>query len=750
MHINTRIRPILILMIVFLSGFCSLVYQVAWERVIKINLGGDQISSFIVTSSFILGLGIGAYLFKSSFKQPLKVYAIIELFIAIYAIFSYTTFTEVIDLSNLLVFEFFENYYSRSYTIIISFILLVPPCILIGGTLPIFLDCFISSKNYSSQKIGLIYGINTLGACVGIGSIPTLFFNHIDIPTTLIVVGVFNLLLSTLLYLLHIRNFDPKNLHENSKIELSVLQKESNHKLKILAFFSGGIALLMEIIFFRLASTNWPSSAYNFPMILIIFLFFMSLGSIYFSSLVRDSTLKANKVIFSLFTGLIITIFWIIFIQTSFSTTSIFSIAIKYLLMVGPFAFIQGGIFPIILGLSAKDKSSLTSTTGILYLLNSIGAFSIVLISQFLLIELIGLKGLIMFLAFLCFISLIICISNSENEQRKIFARNFAFILAFFLIFYQSINNKTWNIFIFNEFGENMETSQGPTGIATILWKIDDRLNRVGEVKINSHYMSQLPNHPSHVILEIFGLAASKKDEILALGLGGGGMIRELNREEKIKKITIAEWSQEIISLLSSDNQKLVLDNIMSSPKVEVIQADARQLIKLMKNRSKDIIIDNLAYTYMSGATSVKSVEYFNELSRVLKTDGILILAINARNKIHEKPVIAGVLQSFESVFTYQNTLIASNKSLDCFFQEGNLKKLNMLCPISKSEFVDIYNNHRDLLPEEFYKSDYSVFINKFIERKKEEHEEINPIYDNFPVYEYYLCSFLETSKCIL
>lgn len=68
----------LIPVLVFFSGFCSLVYQVSWERIIKFSLGGDQVSSFIVTSSFLIGLGLGAFLFRRSFKNPLKAYAIIE------------------------------------------------------------------------------------------------------------------------------------------------------------------------------------------------------------------------------------------------------------------------------------------------------------------------------------------------------------------------------------------------------------------------------------------------------------------------------------------------------------------------------------------------------------------------------------------------------------------------------------------------------------------------------------------------
>jgi hypothetical protein len=52
-----------VFLIVGFAGFCSLVYQVVWERTLKYNFGGDSVSAAIVTATFLLGLGIGAVAF---------------------------------------------------------------------------------------------------------------------------------------------------------------------------------------------------------------------------------------------------------------------------------------------------------------------------------------------------------------------------------------------------------------------------------------------------------------------------------------------------------------------------------------------------------------------------------------------------------------------------------------------------------------------------------------------------------------
>ncbi len=53
---GSKLHQTLIIFIVTISGFCSLVYQVAWDRIIRYNFGGDSVSSAIVTSTFLLGV----------------------------------------------------------------------------------------------------------------------------------------------------------------------------------------------------------------------------------------------------------------------------------------------------------------------------------------------------------------------------------------------------------------------------------------------------------------------------------------------------------------------------------------------------------------------------------------------------------------------------------------------------------------------------------------------------------------------
>lgn len=747
-----NIKVSLIPLIVFLSGFCSLVYQVAWERIIKSNTGGDQVSSFIVTSTFILGLGLGAYLFRKSFKNPIRAYAYLEFSISIFALFSYFIFTELTSVLNSKLLVYSDISHLLLNTILSSFLLLLIPCVLIGGTLPILFESFLNGKNYSSKNLGFIYGLNTLGACLGIVSIPTIFFNQINIPTTLLIVGSINFLIALLLYF-YSHKYKDLNSNESLQKNLESLgasldfdEAISEKKLCTLAFFSGGLALSMEIVFFRLAGINWPSSAYNFPLILMIFLFSLGLGSMFFSLRVNNSIIKAKSTLNFLFFASAISIVFSVFIQGLIKTDSFFQLLIKYICLVAPFAFFQGGIFPILIKISANQRTQLTESTGLIYLINSIGSFAIVMAVQFLLFSVFGIKGVVCCLVLICLACIYITIDFNQESISTLFSKATLVVLLSISPFL--ISNDIWNLYRFYERSGDLEGAEGPTGVATINWLSESLPNGIeGEVRINGHYNSALPNHPRHVELEVFALSSLEKEEMLILGLGGGGMVREFANEKAISKINVVDWSAELVEVLSGERASKLLNGALFSDKVNIIQGDARQYVNLSSAHSVDIIIDNLAYTYMSGATSVKSITYYKEIARILRSDGLFILSINGRDEEHMAAVTSGVTMAFDSVYSYGNNLIASNSSLECFFNES-IKIIDSSCPLIKSTFHKVFLDHEKELSDGYSSLESAEVITKFKRQSREMFKTEKPINDNFPIYEYYLCSSLKNSKC--
>src|SRR6476661_5752897 len=74
--------------LLFGSGFCALVYQLAWTREFRLIFGASTAASAAVLAVFVGGLGIGGLLLgprADRHKRPLLFYAQLETIVAISA-----------------------------------------------------------------------------------------------------------------------------------------------------------------------------------------------------------------------------------------------------------------------------------------------------------------------------------------------------------------------------------------------------------------------------------------------------------------------------------------------------------------------------------------------------------------------------------------------------------------------------------------------------------------------------------------
>src|SRR5690242_14313695 len=78
-----------ILLCFFASGFSGLVYQVIWVRELVLVFGATTFAVSTVLTAFMGGLALGSFYFgrrSAKIKQPLKLYALLEIGIGIYGL----------------------------------------------------------------------------------------------------------------------------------------------------------------------------------------------------------------------------------------------------------------------------------------------------------------------------------------------------------------------------------------------------------------------------------------------------------------------------------------------------------------------------------------------------------------------------------------------------------------------------------------------------------------------------------------
>jgi spermidine synthase len=177
-----------------------------------------------------------------------------------------------------------------------------------------------------------------------------------------------------------------------------------------------------------------------------------------------------------------------------------------------------------------------------------------------------------------------------------------------------------WRVYVTGVTDPDATAVEGVTGVATIEWR-----GGGGEVRVNGQTMSSLPDHPRHVRLVAFALAVAPRERVLLLGLGGGGMVRNLVHDGAVGRLDVVDWSHELPRLLADPRARRMLDDALASPRVTLRRADARVAVTLYPAGSFDVVIDNLAIANWVGATGIKSVEYFRQLRRILTPGGVLV-----------------------------------------------------------------------------------------------------------------------------
>ncbi|MBN1983675.1 MAG: fused MFS/spermidine synthase, partial [Chitinivibrionales bacterium] len=179
------------------SGFVSLIYEMCWIRKSSEIFGSTIYAASSVIAIFFTGLALGNYLagqFIQKINNPLKTYGILELILGCFALANPFLFLWSDSLYSFIYPWFMHNFWMLSFIrfIVIAGILL-PPTILMGATLPLFVQHFIRTNNTLSFFIPLLYALNTFGAFWG--SIVAGFFliKSIGITYSIISGAVINL-----------------------------------------------------------------------------------------------------------------------------------------------------------------------------------------------------------------------------------------------------------------------------------------------------------------------------------------------------------------------------------------------------------------------------------------------------------------------------------------------------------------------------------------------------------------------------
>ena len=454
-------RP-LILLIFFLSGASGLIYEIVWTRLLSLVFGVSSFAISTVLTVFMAGLGIGGYIFGRLIDKrgnPLKVYAVLEILIGLYAIL----LPNLISLSEWLYIRLYNLplppfikvgeggfFLLSAERFLISSLILIFPTTMMGGTLPVISRFLIKSENRIGVDIGVIYSLNTFGAVAGCIITGFYLIEVVGVTQSLYLAAALNLFAGGGAYVIsqktEVRSQESEVRIKNSRFKYQISNSPHLNPLPkgrgkgegkssifnfqsliLIAFgFSGMAALSYEVLWTRVLILILDNTIYAFSTILFTFLLGIAGGSLIYSKISNFTTHSrkcpeiSNITLFALFQiliGLMGFMSLLLFanhnllsswLNTFITWVSQFAgigywrgkmlatFLMTFLIMIIP-TMLMGASFPAVSTIYLKNLKGIGKGIGGIYLVNTIGAIIGSFSAGFILLPIVGIQKSIIF-----------------------------------------------------------------------------------------------------------------------------------------------------------------------------------------------------------------------------------------------------------------------------------------------------------------------------------------------------------------
>ncbi|MFO0631469.1 MAG: hypothetical protein U0168_01325 [Nannocystaceae bacterium] len=264
----------------FLSGISGLIYESIWSRYIKQIVGSAATAQVLVLSLFMGGMSLGALLsgrFVARTRSPVVVYGIIEGLIGVYALafphlheltgrFAYDTLFPALGGGSSVEFAKWS----------LAGLLILPPCVMLGTTFPLMsVGILRRDLARSGEILSMLYFTNSLGASLGALFSGFVLVAKIGLPGALMVAAALNLLIM----LIAMRDRAPtKAIEQRAAGEEGVATNKKVTLYLAVAFGTGLSSFMYEIGWIRLLSTVLGAATHSFEIMLSVFIMGLALG----------------------------------------------------------------------------------------------------------------------------------------------------------------------------------------------------------------------------------------------------------------------------------------------------------------------------------------------------------------------------------------------------------------------------------------------------------------------------------------
>lgn len=685
----------------FLSGATGLIYEVLWARMLGLVFGATTLAVSTVLAAFMGGLALGSALggrLGSRIKRPVRVYGLLEIGIALYAILVPFLFRVIDNLYAVIWQNFHPGFFTFSlWRFLLSCVLLLLPTALMGATLPVLSAALLRAESAGTATITKLYTRNLAGAICGCLAAGFLLLPILGVRGTIYTAALINVLIGIAAILAERRNDatilsnqDTPPMSPPTFVETESQVSDAGFWL-CCAFSSGFVTISTQVAWTRMLAMIIGSSTYAFSLVVALFLIGLSAGAYVIArrnlaGLLRETLLKVeiftaislvlSLAIVNIIPALLVNVGLKLHVN-SWLGLLILQIGSTALLILLP-AFLMGMVMPLVLVWAGeKNRERSVQLVGRSYAINTIGAIVGAFAAGFVLIPKLSTRSTVLIAASVCVIVASIAYqpkaeSTDANLQRAVAVCLAIVVSAASFFVGPRVNLGQLSIGAYDslirvlaksrggvddgsvqqrgpEIHELLMYEEGPTSTVSVRKDWD-----ITSMAINGRTnASDREDMATQVMLgQMPILMAPRLKNALVVGYATGVTAGSI-LQSPIESVECVELEPATVN--GSRFFEHVNNHPLADPRLHLVIDDARTYLRVVPTRY-DIIVSEPSHPWVPGVANLFTREFFQLGRERLTDDGVFVqwLQIYQLSTKSLQSVLATFHETFPYVFVFR------------------------------------------------------------------------------------------------
>lgn len=679
----------------FTSGYAALIYEVVFAKSLALTFGSTAVASTTVLAVYMAGMALGTWAgghLAPRLKSCVRAYAGTEAGIALWCGLSPVLLLMVQELYVVLAAGHEPGAAILTvYQAALGGLLLLVPTFLMGLTLPLLTQHFLARSGSLGRAVGLLYGVNTLGAAAGAFTAGYVLLPAMGIAASLVFAVGLNLLACAVALLLDRRASSPglpgvpiaESAREPPELGRRQLPAEDGRFLGRVALvvlgLGGFVTFGLEVTYTNVLAVLAGTSAYAFALMLFAFLVGLGTGAATGRRLLR---LMVPPALLLVGAELLLAVAVAVGVQAwdvipryfssfhhypltrTFGAREFVRFAVCCLVMLPP-AFLIGVIYPTAMEcIGRANPSGKVQAMGRAAALNTAGNIAGALVAGFVMLPLLGSIHSLRLLAWLVLLLALLPLPGFVGKMRL---AGLAGIGATALL----LLSQPWSIdldrvttganvyFVYQGYGKVVDYGESLDGGLTSVNESYDRQGvRVLTLLTNGKFEGDDSQRREVVAQSSFGifplLHTVARDRALVIGLGTGTTARVV-ADAGFAHIDVAELSSQVVRF-ARKYFGAVNHNVLDRAEVHPHTTDGRNFLLLAKDRF-DLVTIEVTSIWFAGSASLYSQEFYGLVQDRLTPSGVLQqwLMLHHLQVGDLVSVLATVRSVFDNVWLYHS-----------------------------------------------------------------------------------------------